>query len=146
MAWNADRLVCCFKASNIGSIFSTVVPPLASRILLAELTSHVLIVELYRHSTNSSSTWKSDSNICVEELAVDRIQFCKSRCYLWKYFSGSKKQLFTFSGRWRWGIATAKSMKKYFSITYRWSESFADFVDEKEFHSFSSSKSNPKFI
>ena len=43
------------------------------------------------------------------------------------------------------GIATAKSMKKYLSITYKWSESFADFVDGKELHRFSSSKFNPKF-
>ena len=39
----------------IDDIFSTVLPPLANRILPATLTLHALIVELRRHTTNCSS-------------------------------------------------------------------------------------------
>ena len=112
MLWKADRLVCCLKASNFGGAFSTVVPPLANRIHFPRLTWHMLIVELYRHTTNCSSAGKSDSDICEGELAVDGRQFCKNRRYLWKFFPGFIELLFTFSAKWRWGIATAKSIKK----------------------------------
>ena len=51
MAWKADRLMCCFKACNVGSIFSTVLLPLLNGVL-ATLTSHVVIVEPYRIDHN----------------------------------------------------------------------------------------------
>ena len=86
----------CYKASNIGGIFFTVFPSLANRILLARLASHVLIIELYRHTINCSSARKSDSDICEGELAVNARQFCKSRRYLWEFFPGFKKQLLPF--------------------------------------------------
>ena len=53
--WKADRLMCSFKASNIGGIFSTVLSLLANRILLATLILHALIVELCRLTTNCSN-------------------------------------------------------------------------------------------
>ena len=43
MVWKADRLMCCFKASNVDGIFSVVLTPSANWILLATLTLHVLI-------------------------------------------------------------------------------------------------------
>ena len=46
MSSQADGVMCCFKASNVGDTFSTVLPPLANRILVATFTSHALVVEL----------------------------------------------------------------------------------------------------
>ena len=52
--WKADHLTCCFKPSNIGGIFSTVLPPLANKIFLATLVLHALIAELCRLTKNCS--------------------------------------------------------------------------------------------
>ena len=37
--------MCCFKAFNVGGIFSTALPPVANRVLLAKLTLRASIVE-----------------------------------------------------------------------------------------------------
>ena len=55
MTWKADRLMGCFKTSNVGGIFSTVLPPLANRILLATFTLYALIIEMHRLTTNCFS-------------------------------------------------------------------------------------------
>ena len=63
--------MCCFKASNVGGIFSTVLSPLANRILLATLILHELIVETHRLKTNCSSARKSNSITCQRQLIED---------------------------------------------------------------------------
>ena len=45
----------CFKASNIGGIFSTVFPPLENRIRLETLILHAFMVKMHRITTNYAS-------------------------------------------------------------------------------------------
>ena len=63
--------MCCFKESNVGCVFSTVLPPLADRILLAALTSHALIVQMHKLTTNCFSSLKSNSIIGEGQLIED---------------------------------------------------------------------------
>ena len=72
--------MCCFKASNVGSIFSMVLPPLANRIILAILTLHALIVELYRHTTSSVAAGGQGGHAplttaCVSHFGLVKILF-----------------------------------------------------------------------
>ena len=63
--------MCCFKESNVGGVFSAVLPPLADRILLAALTSHALIVQMHKLTTNCFSSLKSNSIIGEGQLIED---------------------------------------------------------------------------